>query len=73
MRCQEVVEVLTEYLEGGLTEEQRELLEQHLLVCTSCSRYLDQLRATIRLTGRLCEEELPDELVDVLVRRFRER
>jgi len=73
VRCQEVVEVLTEYLEGGLADDQRELLEQHLLVCASCDRYLDQMRTTITLTGRLREEELPGELLDVLLRRFRER
>lgn len=73
VRCQEVVEVLTEYLEGGLADHERELLEQHLLLCAGCGEYLRQLRATIDLTGRLSEEDVPDGLLDAVLRRFRER
>ena len=73
MRCQEVVEVLTEYLDGGLATDERELLEQHLLLCAGCGEYLEQLRTAIALTGRLTEEDVPDELLDTVLRRFRER
>jgi hypothetical protein len=73
VRCQEVVEVLTDYLEGGLATDERELLEQHLLLCAGCGEYLEQLRTTIALTGRLTEEDVPDQLVDTVLRRFRER
>jgi anti-sigma factor RsiW len=47
MTCQEFVEVVTEYLEGALTEERRAELHVHMEECGGCNRYLEQMRATI--------------------------
>ena len=58
MNCQTLVELVTDYLEGALPEADRERLEAHLAVCEGCTRYLAQIRTTIRLTGRLREEDL---------------
>ncbi len=49
--CREIVEIVTDYLEGALTPEQREAFELHLSYCEGCVNYLDQMRTTIRLTG----------------------
>jgi anti-sigma factor RsiW len=53
MTCREVVELVTEYLEGGLPDEERWRFEAHLHRCEACVRYLEQIRQTVRLVGRL--------------------
>jgi anti-sigma factor RsiW len=58
LACQQMVELITDYLEGGLSRAQRRRFEAHLAGCEHCSEYLAQMRATIRLTGRLAVEDL---------------
>jgi hypothetical protein len=72
IRCREIVEIVTDYLEGALPAGQREAFELHLSYCDGCVNYLDQLRAAIRLTGSLSEEALPPALQAELVRAFGE-
>jgi anti-sigma factor RsiW len=60
--CQQVVELVTDYLEGALPRSQRRRLEAHLAACEHCTEYLAQMRATIELTGRLREEDLSPEM-----------
>ena len=52
VRCVEFVDEVTEWMEGGLTDDQRLLLEEHLAICPHCTRYLDQLRAAWRCSTR---------------------
>ena len=56
LTCQEVVEVVTELLSGGLEPEERIVLEQHLLVCPPCTAHVAQMKATIALTASLRAE-----------------
>ncbi len=56
--CQEMVELITDYLEGALTRSQRKRFEAHLAACEHCTEYLRQMRVTIDLTGRLRAEDL---------------
>ena len=58
LACQEMVELITDYLEGVLPRAQRRRFEAHLSGCEHCTEYLEQMRATIRLTGRLQAEDL---------------
>src|SRR4029079_12226379 len=51
--CHEVVEIVTDYLEGALTPDVEERVEAHLALCDGCPRYLDQMRATITLNALL--------------------
>jgi anti-sigma factor RsiW len=55
--CKDVVELVTEYLSGALSEHERALLEQHLLVCPPCTAYLVQIRQTIDLARSLGQDE----------------
>jgi anti-sigma factor RsiW len=71
--CQEVVELITDYLEGALSPERAELFEQHVNFCDGCEWYLDQMRATIAAVGRIDEADMPDELRDRLLTAFRDR
>jgi anti-sigma factor RsiW len=69
--CQEVVELVTDYLEGTLSRSQRRRLEAHLAACEHCSEYLEQMRTTIRLTGRLQAADLTPEMRDELTAVYR--
>ena len=72
--CQQVVELVTDYLEGALTRSQRRRFEAHLADCEHCSEYLEQMRATIALTGQLRAEDLTPEMrgdFTALYRRWR--
>jgi anti-sigma factor RsiW len=69
--CHEVVELITEYLEDALPPTDRRRVEEHLALCDGCDGYLDQMRQTIRLTGMLTEEQVPDVQKAALLEAFR--
>lgn len=71
LTCHEVVELVTDYLEGALPEDARRRVEEHLSICDGCTRYLAQMRETIRLTGMLTEEQIPEEQKTALLDAFR--
>ena len=71
LTCHEVVELITDYLEGALPRRVRRRVEAHLAVCDACAAYLAQMRETIRLTGMLTEEQVPDEQKQALLEAFR--
>jgi anti-sigma factor RsiW len=60
--CQQVVELISDYLEGALSPRETRRLEHHLAGCPHCSAYLAQMRETLRLTGRLVPEDLSTEM-----------
>lgn len=72
LTCEELVELVTEYLEGGLTDDERERFEEHVIVCGGCSNYLDQIRTTIELTGRVTVDDLMPETKADLLAAFRD-
>lgn len=72
--CRQIVELVTDYLEGTLSRSQRRRFEAHLAACEHCTEYLEQMRATIRLTGALRTEDLSpgmQEEFGALYRRWR--
>ena len=71
--CQEVVEVVTGYLEGKLTPEEVAVFEAHLELCDGCRWYLEQMRITIATVGRIEEADVPPELRSTLLAAFRDR
>ena len=70
--CQEVVELVSDYLDGALEPEEASLFEQHINFCDGCEWYLDQMRRTISTVGRITEEEVPAETREKLLSAFRE-
>ena len=68
--CGEIVEIVTHYLEGALDSRDRHRFEQHLVQCEGCVNYVDQMRMTIALTGRLSEEDVAPEVQAALVEAF---
>ena len=73
LQCRHVVDLLTDYFEGALPSGERVVLEQHLLMCEGCTSYVDQLRRSIDLTGRLTAEDVPEPVMGRLLRMFEER
>lgn len=71
MSCQELVELVTAYLEDALTPEDRGRFEAHLATCDGCQAYLEQIRATIRLVGRVTPADLSPEAERDLLAAFR--
>ena len=63
LSCREVVELVTAYLEGALSREEHVRFETHLAACRGCVAYLEQMRATIRLTGTLRVEDIPADTI----------
>jgi predicted anti-sigma-YlaC factor YlaD len=72
LACQELVEIVSNYLEGALPEADRERFDAHLEICEGCRRYLDQMRTTIRVVGTLTEDDLDPDARDQLLQLFRE-
>ena len=72
LTCREMVELMNDYLEGTMSTELRARFEEHLAGCDGCTNYLAQLRETIRVTGRITEEQIPVRDRDALLRAFRD-
>jgi predicted anti-sigma-YlaC factor YlaD len=81
MTCQELVELVTDYLEGALAPEDAARFEAHVAACSGCEVYLDQVRTTIAVTrasGDVVEPRAVSPLLDAFrdwhdVRRDRRR
>lgn len=58
LTCQEMVELITDYLEGSLSWRQQRRFEAHLSGCDHCTEFLRQMHTTIELTASLTEDDL---------------
>ena len=70
--CQEVVELVTDYLEAALSPDEAALFEQHVNFCDGCDWYVEQMRATVTAVGRIEETGVPPEARDRLLAAFRD-
>ena len=70
--CDQVVELATEYVEGAMTGAQMTQFELHLNFCDGCYTFIDQIRATAEMAGRLSEEQVPEETKARLLAAFRD-
>ena len=58
--CRELVELVTDYLEGSLDAGMRERMETHLRTCHGCREYVEEMRTTVRLVAVAQVEQRPD-------------
>jgi anti-sigma factor RsiW len=72
LTCAELVEFVTDYLEGALSADERDDVEKHLAICKGCVEYVRQMRETIAVSGALRVEPLSQEAREKLLRAFRE-
>lgn len=71
MTCQELVELVTDYLEETLPDAERRRFEDHLDECPWCVTYLEQMRQVVQTLGELSEEALSPQARDDLLHAFR--
>jgi anti-sigma factor RsiW len=69
--CRELVELVTDYLEGALPRGDRKRFERHIAACDGCTAYIEQIRLTIAATGELKEEEIEPAAREALLAAFR--
>ena len=69
--CQQAVELVTDYLEGALTNAQRRRFEKHLSDCPNCPEYLAQMRAVIALAGTAMPAELTPQMRHEFINLYR--
>jgi hypothetical protein len=70
--CQEVVELVTDYIEQALPADEASVFEQHLNFCDGCVLYVDQVRKTIDVVGELRAEDVPEDTKAKLMSAFRD-
>jgi anti-sigma factor RsiW len=72
MTCEELAEIVTDYLEGALSPADRVRFDGHIAACPLCRRYLDQMRRVVAALGALPPEPIPREVEAELLARFRD-
>ena len=72
MSCAQLVELVTEFLDGTLDPDTSGRFEEHLSICDGCDTYIDQFRHTIDTLGTLPEASLPDNARNALLNAFRD-
>jgi len=70
--CRELVELVTDHLEGALADADRRRFNEHLKGCEACRTYIEQMRLTIKAAGELSEESLDPEAREALLGAFRD-
>jgi anti-sigma factor RsiW len=71
LSCRELVELITNYLEEALSDEELARFEVHIAACAGCETYLDQIRQTSVALGQLTEGAIYPEARNALIRAFR--
>lgn len=69
--CRQIVELVTDYLEGRMPLEERTQFEHHLVFCEGCRIYLEQIRQTLRAARAVGEQSFSSEAREEIVRLFR--
>jgi predicted anti-sigma-YlaC factor YlaD len=70
--CAQIVEMVTDYLEGVMSAEQQRLVDEHLADCPPCTQYFEQIRTTIDLVGSVEESALSADAWEKLRTAFRQ-
>ncbi|WP_208300466.1 anti-sigma factor [Mycobacterium sp. DL592] len=72
LNCDELVELVTAYLDGALDPDTRARFDLHLAECDGCENYLQQFRATVSTLGRIERDDLDPDFRDRLMQAFRD-
>jgi anti-sigma factor (TIGR02949 family) len=73
LACQEVVEIVSDYLDGALSADERRRLEAHLESCPGCIEYVEQMREVGGAMRGLARDSIAPERRDALLEAFRDR
>lgn len=69
--CNEIVELVTDYLEGAMDARTEAAFEEHLLICEGCRQYVEQVRRTIDMSSGIVESSLSGPAEASLLEAFR--
>jgi anti-sigma factor RsiW len=58
LTCREVVELVTDFLEGQIAAAERRAMDAHLGECPGCAEYIRQMRLTIAALGTLAHDDV---------------
>ena len=72
MDCNELVELVTAYLDGALDDDTRGRFDAHLAMCDGCENYLQQFEATVRTVGKIRDGQLDPKFRNRLLDAFRD-
>lgn len=72
MTCKELVELVTDYVEGKLQAVDLARFEEHIATCEGCTTYLNQMRRTIQVMSHVQEESLTSQQWQALLEIFRD-
>ncbi len=67
MDCIEIKKLISEYIDGELLNNQRDIVEQHLHGCTSCNKIYNDYIAVSKLTADIPSVEPPYMLADQIL------
>jgi predicted anti-sigma-YlaC factor YlaD len=70
MTCEQLVELVTDYLEGALSDEERERFEEHIELCPMCRVHLDRMRGLIHQLGGLHQRDIDSQVLAEIQARF---
>jgi anti-sigma factor RsiW len=72
LSCKELVELVTDYVEGALPVQEVARFDAHISICAGCTNYLEQMRATIAVLGELPPDTLSPDAERELLAAFRD-
>ena len=72
MDCNELVELVTAYLDGSLDADTRARFDMHLLECDGCENYLQQFRDTVQTVGKIRDDDLDPAFRNRLLDTFKD-
>jgi len=70
LTCEELTQLVSSYLDGALSERQHRRFEEHVAICPDCQVWIEQMRITTDLLGRVPAMVIPDEITGDLTSAF---
>lgn len=70
--CEQVTELVTDYLEGRMSFWDRLRFRVHIRLCSACKHYICQMEHSIKTLGQLPDEPIPPEVEEELTKIFRD-
>jgi anti-sigma factor RsiW len=72
MDCNELVELVTAYLDGSLDADARARFDAHLQWCDGCENYLQQFRSTVSTLSKVTDSDIDPDFRNRLLDAFRD-
>jgi anti-sigma factor RsiW len=72
LSCKELVELVTDYLDGALAADERTRFDAHLAICPPCIEYIAQIERTMSAVGATWRDVQDTPQVAELLELFRD-